>query len=427
MATPVRSAAASLLDDVAQGSSLNHVYNRAERQVAESEQPFLRELVYGSLRLWPLYKGVTRQLLERPLKAKDSVLEALLIMAMYELDECATPDYASVSGAVDCCEQLGRPWASRLINGCLRRYQRDKEALMHALGESERAALPGWLHKLLSKALPDQLSQLADASRHRPPFTLRVNPERISTDEYQALLREEGIEASAAGACGLTLVQPMPVSKLPHFQDGFVSVQDASAQLAALLLSPEPGMSVLDACAAPGGKACHLAELGAQVTASDVSEARLIKVHENAERLDLAVTTVLSDGRNLQEVLALASFDAVLLDVPCSATGVMRRNPDVKLIRRKSDIGQFATLQSELLQSVWPLLKPGGRLLYATCSVLPQENDAVVGAFLDAEDTARLLPLPIEIGETMTYGQQVIPSELNGDGLYYSLLEKAIP
>ena len=427
MATPVRSAAASLLDDVAQGSSLNHVYNRAERQVAESEQPFLRELVYGSLRLWPLYKGVTRQLLERPLKPKDSVLEALLIMAMYELDECATPDYASVSGAVDCCEQLGRPWASRLINGCLRRYQRDKETLMQALGESERAALPGWLHKLLSKALPDQLSQLADASRHRPPFTLRVNPERISTDEYQALLREEGIEASAAGACGLTLVQPMPVSKLPHFQDGFVSVQDASAQLAALLLSPEPGMSVLDACAAPGGKACHLAELGAQVTASDVSEARLIKVYENAERLDLAVDTVLSDGRNLQEVLALASFDAVLLDVPCSATGVMRRNPDVKLIRRKSDIGQFATLQSELLQSVWPLLKPGGRLLYATCSVLPQENDAVVGAFLDAEDTARLLPLPIEIGETMTYGQQVIPSELNGDGLYYSLLEKAIP
>ncbi len=427
MATPVRSAAASLLDDVAQGSSLNHVYNRAERQVAESEQPFLRELVYGSLRLWPLYRGVTRQLLERPLKPKDSVLEALLIMAMYELDECATPDYASVSGAVDCCEQLGRPWASRLINGCLRRFQRDKETLMQALGESERAALPGWLHKLLSKALPDQLSQLADASRHRPPFTLRVNPERVSTDEYQALLREEGIEASAAGACGLTLVQPMPVSKLPHFQDGFVSVQDASAQLAALLLSPEPGMSVLDACAAPGGKACHLAELGAQVTASDVSEARLIKVHENAERLDLAVTTVLSDGRNLQEVLALASFDAVLLDVPCSATGVMRRNPDVKLIRRKSDIGQFATLQSELLQSVWPLLKPGGRLLYATCSVLPQENDAVVGAFLDAEDTARLLPLPIEIGETMTYGQQVIPSELNGDGLYYSLLEKAIP
>ena len=427
MATPVRSAAASLLDDVAQGSSLNHVYNRAERQVAESEQPFLRELVYGSLRLWPLYRGVTRQLLERPLKPKDSVLEALLIMAMYELDECATPDYASVSGAVDCCEQLGRPWASRLINGCLRRYQRDKEALMHALGESERAALPGWLHKLLSKALPDQLSQLADASRHRPPFTLRVNPERVSTDEYQALLREEGIEASAAGTCGLTLVQPMPVSKLPHFQDGFVSVQDASAQLAALLLSPEPGMSVLDVCAAPGGKACHLAELGAQVTASDVSEARLIKVYENAERLDLAVATVLSDGRNLQEVLALASFDAVLLDVPCSATGVMRRNPDVKLIRRKSDIGQFATLQSELLQSVWPLLKPGGRLLYATCSVLPQENDAVVGAFLNAEDTARLLPLPIEVGETMTYGQQVIPSELNGDGLYYSLLEKTIP
>ena len=170
MTVPVRAVAASLLDDVARGSSLNKIYARAERTVAESEKPFLRELVYGSLRLWPLYKGITRQLLERPLKAKDSVLEALLIMAMYELDECTTPDYASVSGAVDCCEQIGRPWANRLINGCLRRYQRDQETLLKSLGGIERAALPGWLHKLLSKSYSEQLAQLTDASRQRPPF-----------------------------------------------------------------------------------------------------------------------------------------------------------------------------------------------------------------------------------------------------------------
>jgi len=426
MTVPVRAVAASLLDDVAQGSSLNKIYARAERTVAESEQPFLRELVYGSLRLWPLYKGVTRQLLERPLKAKDSVLEALLIMAMYELDECTTPDYASVSGAVDCCEQLGRPWANRLINGCLRRYQRDQETLLKSLGASECAALPGWLHKLLLKSYSKQLAQLTDASRQRPPFTLRINTERISVDGYHSLLTEAGIEARKAGACGLTLVQPVPVSKLPHFQDGFVSVQDASAQLAGLLLSPKRGMTVLDACAAPGGKACHLAELGATVTAADISEDRLAKVDENANRLNVSITSILSDGRSLHEALAPASFDAILLDVPCSATGVMRRNPDVKVIRRKSDIDQFAALQSELLHSVWTLLKPGGRLLYATCSLLPQENDVIVGSFLDGEASARTLPLPETIGEPMTYGQQVIPSAGGGDGLYYSLLGKPI-
>ena len=424
MTVPVRAVAASLLDDVAQGNSLNKIYSHAERSVADSERPFLRELVYGSLRLWPLYKGVTRQLLERPLKAKDSVLEALLIMAMYELDECETPDYASVSGAVNCCEQLGRPWANRLINGCLRRYQRDKATFLKSLGDSERAALPGWLYKLLSKSYPEQLDQLTEASQHRPPFTLRINTERISINDYHALLTRAGIDARAAGTCGLTLVQPVPVSQLPHFQDGFVSVQDASAQLAGLLLSPEPGMSVLDACAAPGGKACHLAELGASVTAADISMDRLVKVDENANRLHLSITSVLSDGRDLHEVLAPASFDAILLDVPCSATGVMRRNPDVKVIRRKSDIDQFAALQSELLRSVWALLKPEGRLLYATCSVLSQENDAVVDRFLGAENTAHSMVLPHTVGETTTYGQQVIPSALGGDGLYYALLGK---
>ena len=427
MTVPVRAVAASLLDDVAQGSSLNKIYVRAERSVADSEQPLLRELVYGSLRLWPRYKGVTRQLLERPLKAKDAVLEALLIMAMYELDECVTPDYASVSGAVDCCEPLGRPWANSLINGCLRRYQRDKATLLSSLGDSERAALPGWLHKLLSKSYPEQLDQLVDASRQRPPFTLRINTQRISVDDYHALLTEAGIDARSAGTCGLSLVQPVPVSQLPHFEDGYVSVQDASAQLAGLLLSPEPGMTVLDACAAPGGKACHLAELGATVTAADISEDRLAKVDENAHRLSLSISSVLSDGRNLHEVLAPASFDAILLDVPCSATGVMRRNPDVKIIRRKSDLNQFAALQSELLESVWVLLKPGGRLLYATCSVLTQENDVIVGRFLDAETTAYSLPLPQNVGETTSYGQQVLPSTLGGDGLYYALLGKPTP
>ena len=421
----VRAVAASLIDEVAQGGSLNTVYSDAENTVATGERPFLRELVYGTLRLWPLYKGVVRQVLDRPLKAKDSVLEAVLILGMYELDEGNTPAYASVSAAVDCCEQLGKRWASRLVNGCLRQYQRDRDAMLASLGESERAALPGWLFKLLAKTYPAQLEQIGQASKSRPPLTLRVNQLRMSKEDYQALLSDAEVASINVGLNALTLVKPMPVNQVPLFEEGFSSVQDASAQHAANLLSITADMSVLDACAAPGGKACHLAERGARVTAVDVSEARLGKVTENAARLNLNVRTVLGDARCLSEVLANELFDAILLDVPCSATGVMRRNPDVKAIRTRADVEQFASLQLELLQSAWLQLAAGGQLLYATCSLLPQENDAVIDAFIARESNVSVSPLPMAVGIDMRFGQQVIPSVDGGDGLYYSLLIKS--
>ena len=420
----VRAVAASLIDEVARGGSLNTVYSDAENTVATGERPFLRELVYGTLRLWPLYKGVVRQVLDRPLKAKDSVLEAVLILGMYELDEGNTPAYASVSAAVDCCEQLGKRWASRLVNGCLRQYQRDRDAMLASLGESERAALPGWLFKLLAKTYPAQLEQIGRASKSRPPLTLRVNQLRMSKEDYQALLSDAEVASVNVGLNALTLVKPMPVNQVPLFEEGFSSVQDASAQHAANLLSITADMNVLDACAAPGGKACHLAERGARVTAMDVSEARLGKVSENAARLKLNVRTVPGDARCLSEVLADELFDAILLDVPCSATGVMRRNPDVKVIRTKADVEQFASLQLELLQSAWLQLVAGGQLLYVTCSLLPQENDAVIDAFIARESNASVSPLPMTVGIDMRFGQQVIPSVDGGDGLYYSLLIK---
>ena len=424
MTLPVRVASVRLLDDVSRGGSLNTLYRPIEACVQDSDRAFLKELVYGSLRLWPFYKGIVRQLLDQPLKSKDSALEATLIMAMYELDECHTPDYASVSAAVDICNAIDKPWASRLINGCLRRYQRDRSTLHEALGDTERAALPGWLYKSLIRSLPHAMPSIADVSKKKPPLTLRVNVQKGSRDDYKEQLQLAGIPTRALGSSGLTLLEPLPVAQIPQFEAGFVSVQDHSAQLAAELITFAPGARILDACAAPGGKACHLAELGAQVTAMDISEARLKKVSDNAARLRLSIATVACNAADIPHGLIEEAFDGILLDAPCSATGVMRRNPDVKVIRTKADIARFAALQLNLITSVWPHLKTGGQLLYATCSLLPDENEDVVGTFLSTTSDAQSAPLPKDIGVQMTYGQQVIPSADNGDGLYYCLLKK---
>jgi len=409
----LRLSATLLLDKVQQGGSLNALFESAQNEVDESDRAFFRELVYGSLRLWPMYKGVTRQLLEKPLKPKDSALEALLILALYELDECSTPSYASVSAAVEVCSSLKRAWAAKLINACLRRYQREKTVLLEQLGESERAALPGWLYKVLKKQYPNHLQGVAEAGRHKPPLTLRVNGQKSSRDDYLKALSSEGIEAIPVGAYGLTLPSAVPVSQIPGFSEGVASVQDESAQLAgALIASPSAGagaplgIRVLDVCSAPGSKACHLAEL------------------ENAERLGLSIKTLVGDGRELGELAAENAFDLVLLDVPCSATGVMRRNPDVKVIRLKSDINQFAELQQALLESAWKRVRPSGQLLYITCSLLPAENEDIVSNFLAVTADAKTIPLSESFGIAKSVGRQALPSASGGDGLYYCMLEK---
>jgi 16S rRNA (cytosine967-C5)-methyltransferase len=297
-------------------------------------------------------------------------------------------------------------------------------ALHDALGDTERAALPGWLYKSLIRSLPDAVSAIADVSKKKPPLTLRVNAQKASRDDYQAQLQLAGIPTQALGTSALTLLEPLPVAQIPQFEAGFASVQDHSAQLAAELIAFVPGARILDACAAPGGKACHFAELGAQVTAMDISEARLEKVSDNAARLDLTIATVACNATDIPHGLIDEGFDSILLDAPCSATGVMRRNPDVKVIRTKADIAQFATLQLRLLTSVWPHLKIGGQLLYATCSLLPDENEDVVSDFLSTTADAQSVPLPKDVGIQMAFGQQVIPSPGHGDGLYYCLIEK---
>lgn len=420
----LRLSATMLLDKVQHGASLNTYFETALTGVDESQRAFFRELVYGSLRCWPLYKGITRQLLDKPLKAKDSPLEALLILGLYELDECATPPHASVSAAVEVCSELKRSWSTKLINACLRTYQRDREALKRQLGDSERAALPGWLYKLLQKHYPTHIEDIAEASRYKPPLTLRVNCQKLSPRSYISHLEEAGVKCTPAGDFGVTLDSALPVAQIPLFSDGAVSVQDQSAQLTGAVVEVNKGLRVLDVCSAPGSKACHLAELGARVTAMDVSASRLTRVEENTRRLALSIDTLVGDGRNLDSAAIDRDFDLVLLDVPCSATGVMRRNPDVKLIRRKSDIAQFAELQHALLNSAWQKVRPGGRLLYVTCSLLPAENEEQIDGFLAMTNDARAISLSERIGIEKKVGRQVLPSVTGGDGLYYCMLEK---
>ena len=245
---------------------------------------------------------------------------------------------------------------------------------------------------------------------------MRVNAQKIAPADYLARLEAEGITATTAGDFGVTLQSALPVSQIPLFFDGFASVQDQSAQIAGTVAAVTKGLCVLDVCSAPGSKACHLAELGAQVTAMDVSPSRLQSVEDNAQRLGLSIKTVVGDGRDLTAPAVGDNFDLVLLDVPCSATGVMRRNPDVKLIRLKTDIPQFAALQTELLQSAWQKVRPGGKLLYVTCSLMPAENEDLVSDFVDVTNDAQVIPLSESIGIEKKVGRQTLPSASGGDG-----------
>ena len=430
MPRDVRAAAAQLLAKVTAGASLNTHYEQAADQLETNQRAFFRELIYGSLRWWPFYQGIYRQLVSKPMKAKDSDVEALLILGLYELDHGDTPDYASVSAAVNAVNALKKKWAKGLVNGCLRRYQREGDRLQTSLSDAERAAQPEWLYDRISTNWPAHSEMIAEASRQKPPMSLRVNQTQASLEEYQEKLGAAGIPIGRLGAYGVTLETACSVEELPGFFEGFCSVQDESAQWAAPSLNNaiinasthEKGLRVLDACAAPGGKACHLAELGASVLATDISQERLTKVIANRDRLQLSMDIETHDARDCGH--SDAEFDGILLDVPCSATGVMRRNPDVKLIRTPEDIVQFSALQQELLTAVWPRLKPGGHLLYVTCSILSAENDDIIGQFLANASDVTLEPLPSVPGQATTYGVQLIPDRNGGDGLYYSLLRK---
>jgi 16S rRNA (cytosine967-C5)-methyltransferase len=431
MSVDTRVAAARCVAGVLAGRSLDAALAQQEQAVDPRDRPLLAQLCYGTLRLYPRLSGLLRQLLERPLRGKDRDVESLLLVALYQLEAMRVPDHAAVSTAVDATRALRKAWARGLVNGVLRRFIRERGQLQAHLSSAEQAACPEWLYRALGEAWPDEVDRICAVASEQPPMTLRVNTSRLTRAEYLAQLEAAGIGARAGSLspAAITLERPVDVSALPGFAEGQVSVQDEAAQLAAALLAPADGMSVLDACAAPGGKTGHLLELApqARVTAADISEGRLARVRENLDRLGLTATTLavdMTDPRSIAQ-LGTRAFDRILLDVPCSASGVIRRHPDIKVLRRAADIAAFAERQGLILRSAWERLGDGGQLLYVTCSILPAENEAVIGAFLATHPEAREIPIAAGWGLERASGRQLLPETGGPDGLYFALLGKS--
>tara|TARA_B100001109_G_scaffold104011_2_gene84997 strand:- start:123309 stop:124640 length:1332 start_codon:yes stop_codon:yes gene_type:complete len=424
-----RRAAATALASVMNGQSLNQVLPPLENRVPAEDRGFLRDLTLGSCRHFQRLNALVKILLKHPFGEEDQDLHALMIVGLYQLAIQNKAPHAAVHATVDVCEELGKGYAKSVINACLRRYGREYEALLPPLDENPVTATshPKWLVKMLSKAWPDDWQNILQQNNERPPLCLRVNLRRTNRDVYLTRLHDAGIPATAApySDAGIYLAESCDVTQLPGFAEGDVSVQDEAAQLAAQLLAPQDGERILDACAAPGGKTCALLERAdARVVALDIEETRLSRVHDNLQRLHLAAEVVCADMADTESWWDGAQFDAILLDAPCSATGVIRRHPDIKLLRRREDIEQLAVLQASLLKTAWAMLKPGGRLLYATCSVLPQENSARIAAFADATQDLQCTELDFSWGSACNAGRQLFPQQNGHDGFYYALMTK---
>lgn len=400
------------------------------------EQAQAMALAYGALRWHHRHRLILCELLERALPQRERLIEALLSVGIFQLTDARQPAYAAVSATVDAARWLGRPRFAALVNAALRRFQREREPILaRVLAKEEgRYSHPQWLIDRLRADWPEDWCQVLEAGQESPPLWLRVNRLRADVETYRARLRAEtGQDAAPAPGLpeALRLSRPLPVERIPGFVAGEVSVQDAGSQWAASLAGVTGGMRVLDACAAPGGKATHLLERTAsriELLALDIDGDRLKRLRENLQRLGLAATLRQADARQPGEWWDGRPFDRILLDAPCSGTGVIRRHPDIKILRRPSDVTAMATRQVTLLERLWPLLRPGGLLLYATCSVLREENSAVVEAFLSTRPDARVVELrdqaPPWSRRCPEGGLQLLPGAADTDGLYYALMRR---
>ncbi|WP_419812419.1 16S rRNA (cytosine(967)-C(5))-methyltransferase RsmB [Bacterioplanoides sp.] len=442
-----RYAATQALFQVMSGQSLNQALPPLEARVSDDDRGFLRDLALGSCRYFQRLNAIAKMLLKTPFGEEDQDLHALMVIGLYQLEIQKKAPHAAVHATVDVCEEMGKGYAKSVVNACLRRYGREYESLTAPLEDNPVTATshPKWLLKMMKKAWPEHWAEVFTQNNQRPPLCLRVNQRHGSREDYLQRLQQAGIEAHPAefAPFGIYLAQSCDVTQLPGFEDGDVSVQDEAAQLASLILAPQPGENILDACAAPGGKTCALLEAAdCAVTALDLEASRLERVEENLERLGLfgndtglSASVVCADMANTDEWWEGQQYDAILLDAPCSASGVIRRHPDIKLLRRSADIAQLADVQAQLLNTAWDLLKPGGRLLYATCSVLPQENSDQIERFmadkLEARQGITLQALNTQLtgldklpGVACNAGQQLFPQENGHDGFFYALLVK---
>ncbi|MBA58709.1 MAG: hypothetical protein CMQ40_05990 [Gammaproteobacteria bacterium] len=395
--------------------------------------PIVHEICYGTLRHYFFYSNILGKLLNKPLKKKHFDLQLLLKAALYSLDHLNRPVHSSVNNCVIAAKYLGKVWAKELINAILREYIRNKEVLCQAVMnnsiESETNH-PLWLAEAI-KADWDNWENIIRANNAKGPMTLRVNKKKISRKAYQELLDEKGIKfnSGAFSTNAITLQEPRNVETIPGFREGLISVQDEAAQVAVELLNLRPHLRILDACAAPGGKTCHILESEPKVelTALDLNGERAKKITENLDRLSLNATVIISP---LEKFESEYKFDRILVDAPCSATGVIRRHPDIKILRKEDDVDKLASQQKLLLQKAFELLGNEGELLYSTCSILKRENDLVVRNFIGNTPYAEINRIPDFWSDKLSsavrteMGIQFFPTEQNHDGFYYASISR---
>lgn len=414
---------------VADGQSLTAALEQCLQTVESAQdRALVQALCYGVCRHYHRLDFILEQLLDKPLK--DIHIRLLILVGLYQLAFMRIKTHAAVSETVNAAGR--KPWAKGLINALLRRYLRERDQFEKAADGNPAARLshPEWLIEKIRHDWPAEAERCLHENNQPPPMALRVNLSRISREAYRDLLTEQGIAAEAVDFCASALIlgKPAPVEMLPGFSEGLVSVQDAAAQLAAGLLAVQPGQRVLDLCAAPGGKTAHILEIQPhlkEMIALDIDGNRMRRVQDNLQRLRLPAKTAVGDASRPEDWWDGQGFDRILVDAPCSALGVIRRHPDIKLLRRADDIEALRAQQYAILNAAWRVLAPGGRLLYATCSVLKEENERQVLNFLAHHPDAAEVPIVAEWGRAGAAGRQILPGDSAMDGFYYALLRKA--
>jgi 16S rRNA (cytosine967-C5)-methyltransferase len=424
----VRLIAANVIVKVLEGKSLTSALDDAWIKVTDlKDRAFIQALCYGAVRYYFRLDFILSRLVSKPVK--DKQVKALLLLGLFQLKYMRVKQYAAVSETVAVMKK--KQWAKSLLNAILRRYLREQDELETMADKHVAYAHPDWMIKAIKSNWGEDAKAILLANNELPPMVLRVNNQFCTANEYLSLLNDCGIAASAVPclAQGILLAEPVLVTKLPKFTEGWVSVQDSAAQLAAKLLNAQKGARVLDVCAAPGGKTAHILEVQPNLSsllAIDIDSKRLQRVEENLIRLNLKANVLVADAADTNSWWDGDQFDRILLDAPCSALGVIRRHPDIKLLRRAEDIAPLQQLQKEILQASWGLLKPGGTLLYATCSILKHENECQIESFLSNNSDAVEIVIDAEWGIKRPFGRQVLTGDQLMDGFYYACLQKSI-
>ena len=430
----VRAIAAKVLNQVVEkGQSLSQALPAIQQELSPKDKALVQMLCYGVLRTLPRLDFFCRSLMKKPLTGKQRDLHFLILVGIYQLLYTRIPSHAAVGETVNGAKALKKPALKGMVNGVLRSFLREQESLIEQ-ADQQPALLychPSWLVKRLQAAYGEEkAAQIMTDNNQQAPMWLRVNSRFHDREQYLDLLKaqDKAAEIAEFNDNALCLENACDVYQLPGFEEGWVSVQDGAAQLAAHYLDAQPNDLVLDACSAPGGKTVHTLELQPelkQMVAVDFDEKRLLRVTENLTRLNLQATVIHGDASKPDDWWTGEQFDRILCDAPCSATGVIRRHPDIRWLRRDSDISELVSLQKNILNALWKKLKPGGVLLYATCSILPDENDLQINDFLKTTSDASLIPLSTQYNEQVT-PRQILPNEQKMDGFYYAKLQKAL-